>query len=83
MKLNIKAFCLTCGIIWGIVMLLTNVLSTIYPAYAYEFLSTISSIYPGYSPGGLMGAVLGTIYGFIDGAIFGLVFGWLYNKLSK
>lgn len=83
MKLNIKALCLTSGILWGIVMLLTNLLSTAFPGYAFEFLSAISSIYPGYAPGGIMGAILGTFYGFIDGAIFGLVFGWLYNKLAR
>jgi len=82
MKLNIKALCLTSGIIWGIVMLLTNLLSTVFPGYAYEFLSAISSVYPGYSPGGLAGTMAGTVYGFIDGAIFGLVFGWLYNRFT-
>jgi len=64
-------------------MLLTNAVTMIRPAYAFEFLSTIASIYPGYSPGGLSGTILGTIYGFVDGAIFGLVFGWLYNKIAK
>lgn len=82
MKLNIKALCLTSGIIWGIVMLLTNLLSTFFPGYAYEFLSAISSIYPGYSPGGLTGTMVGAAYGFMDGAIFGLVFGWLYNRFT-
>jgi len=83
MKLNVKALCLTSGIVWGIVMLLTNLATTIYPGYAFEFLSTVSSVYPGYSPGGMMGIALGAIYGFIDGAIFGLVFAWLYNRFVK
>ena len=83
MKLNTKAFCLTCGIIWGMVMFLTNLISTFYVNYAYEFLSVISSIYPGYSPGGITGILMGTFCGFIDGAIGGLVFAWLYNKLAK
>jgi len=82
MKLSLKALCLTCGIFWGIVMLLTNLLTTVFPGYGFEFLSAISSIYPGYSPGGLSGMLLGTVYGFIDGAVFGLVFGWLYNRLA-
>jgi hypothetical protein len=80
-KLNVKAVCLASGILWGLVMLLTNALYLLYPGYAYEFLSAVSSIYPGYFPGGLSGIVLGTLYGFIDGALFGLLFAWLYNRL--
>ena len=82
MKLNVRALCLTCGVLWGFVMFLTNVLYAIYPGYGFEFLSAISSIYPGYFPGGIIGVALGTFYGFIDGAIFGLLLAWLYNKFA-
>lgn len=81
MKLDPKALCLSCGIILAFVMFATNLLFTIRPGCAFEFLSVFSSICPGYFPGGVSGIAIGTLYGFIGGAIFGLVFGWLYNSL--
>jgi hypothetical protein len=54
------------------------------PDYGREFLSVVSSIYPGYHASGSAGDVItGTLYALVDGAVFGLVFGWLYNLIVK
>lgn len=84
MKLNLKALALAAGILWGAVILLTALLNLMWPTYGGAFLSGISSLYPGYTPGAGAGSmVIGTLYGFVDGAIAGLVFGWLYNALAR
>jgi len=69
------------GIIWGLCMFLTTIIS-IYTGYAKQFLATMSGIYPGYSISG-WGSLLGLIYGFLDAFIGLFLLAWLYNKLTK
>ena len=79
MKLNIKAFALTCGILWALTMLLMTVFMVLRNDMC-SFMDNFSSIYYGYTVS-WSGAVIGTVWGFIDGLIGGAVFAWLYNKL--
>lgn len=81
MKLSIKAFALTCGILWGLVILLGTwwLLAWGSPG---EIVSKLASFYIGYSYS-WGGAVIGMIWGFVDGLICGAIFAWLYNKLVK
>lgn len=80
MKLNIKAFALTCGIVWGLgLFFLTWWIiafdgSTVGP-------TLIGRLYRGYtiSP---IGSVIGLIWAFFDGLVGGGIFAWLYNKLT-
>lgn len=80
MKLNIKAFALTCGIIWGIgLFILTWVI------IAFEGITGdptfIGLAYRGYNVSPL-GSVIGLIYALIDGTIGGAIFAWLYNFIA-
>ena len=80
MKLNIKAFVLTCAILWAAAIVIVGIANLIWPGYGTAFLKVIASIYPGYDGVGTFGSVVvGTLYAVVDGAIGGLVFAWLYN----
>lgn len=80
MKLDIKAFALACGIIWGLgVFLLT------WWVIAFEGASgdrtLIGLVYRGYSLSPA-GSVVGLVWGFFDGVVGGALFAWLYNLLA-
>jgi len=80
MKLDIKAFTFTAGILWGLAMFLVGIAHFIWSGYGSAFLEVMASLYPGYDATPTIDSViLGTLYGFLDGAIGGLVFAWLYN----
>jgi hypothetical protein len=84
MRLNIIAFAVTAGLLWGGVILLVAAASLVWPNYGRTFLEVLSSIYSGYHPGPSIGSVItGTLYGVVDGAVAGAVFAWLYNLLSR
>ena len=80
MSLNPKAFGLTAGIIWGLAILVTTLIS-ISTGYAAMFLNIIVSIYPGYSISPL-GSIIGLIYGFADASIGFYIFARIYNWLE-
>ncbi|HMB17366.1 MAG TPA: bacteriophage holin [Candidatus Paceibacterota bacterium] len=79
-KINTKALAVSGGLIWGVLMFLTTLLS-ITTGYGTEMLEIFKSIYPGYSIT-LVGSVVGFVYGFFDLFIAFGIFGWLYNKLK-
>ena len=84
MKLNIKAFCLTAGILWAVVVFLVGVANLMWSGYGGVFLQVIASIYPGYDASPSIGAVIvGTLYALVDGLVLGLVFAWVYNLFSR
>lgn len=80
MKLDIKAFALACGIIWGLGMLVIT-----WWVIAFEGVTgdptALGVIYRGYniSP---TGSIIGLVWGFFDGVIGGAIFAWLYNLLA-
>lgn len=80
MSLNPKAFGLTAGIIWGLAVLVTTLIS-ISTGYATMFLNIIVSIYPGYSISPL-GSIIGLVYGFADASIGFYIFARIYNWLE-
>ena len=80
MKFNIKAFSLTCGIIWGLSVLLSTFWILITGASG-KTLGKLGKFYMGYSVS-WGGAFVGLIWGFVDGLIVGAIFALLYNKLS-
>jgi hypothetical protein len=80
MRLNAKAFALTCGILWGAAIFLATVWLLVF-GFEGQLIRTLDHFYLGYSFS-YVGAVIGAVWGFIDGAIGGFVFAWLYNKLS-
>ena len=89
MKLNVKAFGLACGIIWGGAVLVMTLISSLtdtgpaaYNGYAGQFIKGLISIYPGYSIS-LKGAVIGALWAGITDFIFGILFAWAYNRTTN
>jgi hypothetical protein len=81
MKLNVKAFALTCGLVWGLGLFALTwwIIAFDGPTRAVPL---IGQVYRGYniSP---VGSLLGLLWGFIDALIGGAVFAWLYNLLAR
>ncbi len=80
MSLNAKAFGLTAGIIWGLMLLVTTLIS-VSTGYFTVFLNIFVSIYPGYNISPL-GSIIGLIYGFLDACIGFYIFARIYNMLD-
>jgi len=80
-KLDIKAFGLTLGIVWGAAMFILGLMVMLFD-WGAAWLTLMSSLYIGYKAT-LLGSIIGGAWGFIDAGIGGLVIAWLYNKLQK
>lgn len=83
MRLNIKAWALSWGLLWGGALLLVGLVNMVWAGYGQGFLDFVASIYPGYhAKPSIVEVVIATVYGFVDGCIGGAIFGWLYNRLA-
>jgi len=80
MKLNIGAFALTTGLIWGLGLFLITWWIIAFNGITGET-TWIGQIYRGYTISPL-GSMIGLIWAFIDGLIGGALFAWLYNLIS-
>ena len=80
MKLNLKAFALTSGILCGAAVFSVTIWLI---AFGYEgsIMRQLDHFYFGYSVS-VVGAFIGLGYGFVDGAICGALFAWVYNRLA-
>lgn len=80
MKMNIKAFAFTCGLMWGFGLFFLTWWIILFDGPSLEP-TFIGKLYRGYTitP---MGSVIGLAYAFFDALAGGAVFAWLYNKLS-
>jgi hypothetical protein len=84
MKLNVRAFALTAGLLWALSIFFVQTLNALLPPYSGPFLALLSSIYPYYRPEDSYAFVLlGMLYGFLDGAIGAAIFAWVYNQLAE
>lgn len=81
MRLNVKAFTVACGLIWGFGVLAFTWWRLLFEKPQKEDDTLLGHIYRGYSitP---MGSLVGFIWGLLDGAACGLVLSWLYNRLA-
>jgi hypothetical protein len=81
MKLNVRAFALTCALVWGFGLFVLTwwIIAT---GGATGETTLIGRIYLGYNISPL-GTVLGLVWAFVDGFVGGAVFAWLYNLLVK
>ncbi len=77
MKLNVKAFALTCGIIWALGVFFLTWWIIAFDGITYET-TFIGRLYRGYTISPL-GSVVGLLWGFADAFIGGAVAAWLYN----
>jgi hypothetical protein len=81
MKLNVKAFALTCGIIWGLGLFFITWWVIFFEGMAGDILP-IGYVYRGYCVS-VSGSFIGLAWGLIDGIIGGAIFAWLYNTLTE
>lgn len=81
MKLNVKAFALTCAIVWG-----TGLFMATWWIIALDGSSDgatfVGSLYRGYSVTPL-GSLIGLAWAAVDGLIGGAIFAWLYNWFAS
>jgi hypothetical protein len=80
MRLNVKAFALTSGLLWGVGLFLITLWIVLLDGPTAEP-TLIGRIYRGYSITPL-GSLAGLGWGFFDGLFGGAVFAWLYNLLA-
>jgi hypothetical protein len=80
MRLNVKAFSLTCGMIWGLGLFLLTWWIIAFEGVTGD-VTLIGRLYRGYniSP---IGSFIGLIWAFIDGLIAGAIFALLYNFIA-
>jgi hypothetical protein len=81
MKLNVKAFALTSGIIWGLGVFFLALWIMIFEGVTREP-TLIGQIYRGFNISPL-GSLIGLGWGLVDGLLGGAIFAWLYNCLAK
>lgn len=80
MGLNIKAFALASGILWGLLMLVVGLANMTWPEYGGSFLRVMASVYPGHiHDGSLYQVMIGSAYAAVDALIGGAIFAWIYN----
>ncbi len=82
MKLDVKAFGLSLGIIWAFSVVFMGLMAMFVPSYSENFVVALGTKYLGYQATPL-GLVIGAVWGFFDVGILGALIAWLYNKLSK
>jgi hypothetical protein len=79
MKLSVKAFALTAGIICGLGLFILTWWIIIFEGSSTDG-TFIGAIYRGYNITAL-GSLIGLAWAFVDGLICGAIFAWLYNLL--
>ena len=80
MKLNVKAFAITCAMIWGIGLFLITWWIILLDGATGE-ITFIGKLYRGYSISPI-GSVFGLLWAVVDGGICGAIFAWLYNLIA-
>ena len=81
MQLNIKAFALTCGIVWGLGVFFLTWWIIVFEGATGD-ITILGHLYRGYniSPSG---SVIGLVWALLDGLVGGAIFAWLYNLIAR
>ena len=80
MRLNIKAFALTCGLLWGFGLFFITWWMIAFDGATGEA-TLIGKVYRGYRIDAV-GSLIGLVWAFFDGLIGGAIFAWLYNLIA-
>lgn len=80
-KIDVKAFGLSLGIVWGGGMVLLGFINMA-GVWGRGIEEIMATLYIGYKPT-FLGSIAGGIWGFFDAGIGGMIIAWLYNKLLK
>ena len=81
MKLNVLAFGLACGLIWGLGLFIITWWIIMFDGQQPGDTLVLGRIYRGYELT-TRGSLLGLLWGFFDGLVGGMIFAWLYNLLA-
>jgi hypothetical protein len=79
MKLNVKAFALTLGIVWGLGLFALTWWIMAFDGVTHD-VTPLGQVYRGYNISPL-GSVVGLIWGFFDALVGGAITAWLYNLI--
>lgn len=80
MRLNVKAFALAFGLIWGFGLFALTWWIIAFDGATGD-VTLIGRLYRGYSISPA-GSLIGLVWAFADGFVGGLIFAWLYNLLA-
>jgi hypothetical protein len=80
MRINVKAFALTCGIMWGLGLFALTWWVIAFDGITHET-TPIGQIYRGYNISPL-GSLVGLIWAFFDALVGGAIGAWLYNLIA-
>jgi hypothetical protein len=80
MRLNVRAFALTCGLLGGLGLFFVTLWIIAFDGSSGDP-TFVGRIYRGYNIS-ILGSVFGLIWGFFDGLIGGAIFAWLYNLIT-
>lgn len=81
LKLDVRAFGLASGIIWGLGMLGLGLIN-LAGGFGGSIIQLLGTVYVGYKPT-VAGSIIGGIWGFLDAGVAGIILAWLYNKFAK
>ena len=81
MQLNIRAFALTCGLMWGFGLLFITWWILFFEG-ATGAVTLVGKVYRGYNLS-FSGSLIGFVWALADGLIGGAIFAWLYNLITK
>jgi hypothetical protein len=79
MKLNVKAFAVTCALMWGFGVFCLAWWIMLFEGATGE-VPFLGHLYRGFNISPL-GSVIGLVWAFFDALIGGAIFAWLYNLL--
>jgi hypothetical protein len=77
MKLDLRAFAITCSLVWGFGLFFLTWWIIMFDGPTGE-VTLIGRLYRGYSISPT-GSVIGLLWALLDGFVGGAVFAWLYN----
>lgn len=81
MKLDVKAFALTCALVWGFGLFALTWWMIAFGGSTGEP-TLIGRLYLGYSVSP-KGSLIGLVWAFFDALIGGMIFAWLYNRITS
>ncbi len=81
MKLNIKAFGITCALLWGFGVFILTWWIMLFDGPS-EGPNLLGAVYRGYTITPL-GSLIGLAWALADGLVGGIILAWLYNVLSS
>ncbi|MCX5695965.1 MAG: bacteriophage holin [Candidatus Omnitrophica bacterium] len=80
-RLDIKAFGMALGLVWGGITFLLGLLDMMY-FWGSSWGKMMTTIYVGYTPT-IMGSIIGAVWGFVYASVLGFAVAWLYNRLAE